>query len=75
MCLNLVVLPILLRVLPFSIYVTQALFTGVMVVCSYVSHKYFSFGTDRKRRLMESAGEVSSAAIKASEASHEERTP
>ena len=43
LCITLVALPILLRVLPFSIYVTQALFTAVMVVASYVSHKYFSF--------------------------------
>ncbi len=31
-------------VLPFNIYVVQALFTGVVVVCSYLGHKYFSFG-------------------------------
>lgn len=41
---GLVALPILLHVLPFTIYVTQALYTAVMVVVSYVSHKYFSFG-------------------------------
>ena len=40
---NLALLPIALRVLPFSIYVVQALFTGVVVVCSYLGHKYFSF--------------------------------
>jgi putative flippase GtrA len=41
---GLVALPILLHVLPFTIYVTQALYTAVMVVASYLSHKYFSFG-------------------------------
>ncbi len=45
LCVNLVALPILLRVLPFSIYVTQILFTAVVVVLSYLSHKYFSFRT------------------------------
>jgi len=40
---NLALLPIALRVLPFSIYVIQALFTVVVVICSYLSHKYFSF--------------------------------
>jgi putative flippase GtrA len=40
---GLIALPILLHVLPFTIYVTQALFTAVMVVVSYLSHKYFSF--------------------------------
>jgi putative flippase GtrA len=43
LCINLVALPVLLRVLPFSIYVTQVLFTAVVVVLSYLSHKYFSF--------------------------------
>ena len=41
---TLVVLPIALHVLPFSIYVVNALFTAVVVVCSYLAHKYFSFG-------------------------------
>ena len=45
---NLVLLPIAVRVLPFSIYVDQALFIGVVFVCSYLGHKYFSFrGTHR----------------------------
>jgi putative flippase GtrA len=46
---TLVVLPIALRVLPFSIYVVNALFTAVVVVCSYLAHKYFSFGGGRHR--------------------------
>ena len=50
LCIGLVGLPILLHVLPFSIYVTQALFTAAMVVASYLSHKYFSFRTGRARR-------------------------
>lgn len=40
---NLALLPVALRVTPFNIYVVQALLTGVVVVCSYLSHKYFSF--------------------------------
>ena len=40
---NLAVLPIALAVLPFNIYVVQALFTVVVVVCSYLAHKYYSF--------------------------------
>jgi putative flippase GtrA len=40
---NLALLPVALHVLPFSIYLVQALFTGVVVVCSYLGHKYYSF--------------------------------
>ncbi len=47
LCIGLIGLPILLHVLPFSIYVTQGLFTAAMVVCSYLAHKYFSFGRNR----------------------------
>ena len=46
---NLAVLPIALAVLPFNIYVIQALFTVVVVVCSYLAHKYYSFGSRRHR--------------------------
>lgn len=52
---GLVALPILLRILPFSIYVTQALYTAVMVVVSYLSHKYFSFG--KRPRTLATPGE------------------
>jgi putative flippase GtrA len=41
---NLLLLPLALRVLPFSIYVDQALFFAVVVVASYLAHKYYSFG-------------------------------
>src|SRR5664280_509139 len=41
---NLALLPIALRVTPFNIYVVQALLTGVVVVCSYLAHRYYSFG-------------------------------
>jgi putative flippase GtrA len=45
---NLALLPIALRVLPFNIYVVQALLLVIVVVCSYLAHKYFSFrGGDR----------------------------
>jgi putative flippase GtrA len=46
---NLALLPVALRVLPFSIYVVQALFTGVVVVGSYLGHKYYSFRGGRRR--------------------------
>ena len=45
---NLVLLPIALRVLPLSIYVVQALVVGLVVVCSYLGHKYFSFRGGRR---------------------------
>jgi putative flippase GtrA len=51
LALSLVALPILLRTLPFSIYVIAAGFTAVMVVATYVSHKFFSFGGRRTRRF------------------------
>jgi putative flippase GtrA len=41
---NLALLPIALRLLPLNIYAVQALLTGLVVVCSYLSHKHFSFG-------------------------------
>lgn len=40
---NLAVLPVALRVLPFNIYVEQALFAVVVIVSSYLAHKYYSF--------------------------------
>ena len=46
---NLALLPVALRVLPFNIYVIQALFTAGVVVCSYLGHKYYSFGGERLR--------------------------
>ena len=46
---NLALLPVALRILPFNIYVIQALFTAVVVVCSYLSHKYYSFRGGRLR--------------------------
>ena len=41
---NLALLPIALNVLPFNIYLIQAAFTAAVVVLSYLSHKFFSFG-------------------------------
>jgi putative flippase GtrA len=41
---NLLLLPILLRTLSLNIYVTQAFFTAVVVVVSYLGHRFFSFG-------------------------------
>jgi putative flippase GtrA len=40
---NLALLPVALAMLPFNIYVIQGLFTAVVVVCSYLGHKHFSF--------------------------------
>lgn len=40
---NLMVLPFLLGVLPFNVYVVQALFTMGVVVASYLGHRFFSF--------------------------------
>jgi hypothetical protein len=41
---GLAALPFLLRTLPFNIYIIQAGYTAVVVVLSYVAHKFFSFG-------------------------------
>jgi putative flippase GtrA len=41
---NLALLPVALGVLPFNIYLVQATFAGAVVVCSYLGHKYYSFG-------------------------------
>ena len=46
---TLVVLPIALSVLPFNIYVVQALLTVVVIICSYLSNRYFTFGAGRRR--------------------------
>ena len=51
---NLVLLPIALRVLPLSIYAVQALVVGLVVVCSYLGHKYFSFRGGRPIDPLES---------------------
>ena len=40
---NLVVLPLALRELPFNAYTIQAVYTAVVVVTTYVANKYFSF--------------------------------
>jgi putative flippase GtrA len=52
---NLALLPIALSVLPFSIYVIQALFTAVVVVGSYLGHKYYSFRRSRHRDVRDLA--------------------
>jgi putative flippase GtrA len=46
---NLALLPVALSVLPFNIYVVQGLLLTVVVVCSYLSHRYYSFGRGRRR--------------------------
>jgi putative flippase GtrA len=47
---NLALLPVLLRVLPFNVYISQALFAVVVVACSYVGHRFFSFRGGRAGR-------------------------
>lgn len=47
---TLVLLPLCLHVLPFNIYLVQALLMAVMVVCSYLSFKYFSFNPSHAMR-------------------------
>jgi putative flippase GtrA len=44
---NLALLPIALRVLPFNIYVDQLLFLVGGIAASYLGHKYYSFGGRR----------------------------
>ena len=46
---NLILLPIALRVLPFSIYIVQGLLLVIVVVSSYLAHKYYSFGGHQHR--------------------------
>jgi putative flippase GtrA len=58
LCASLIGLPILLRLLPFSIYLTQALFTAAMVIVSYLSHKYFSFKGGRETPIPEGRDEL-----------------
>ena len=41
---NLAVLPVALKVLPLNLYAIQAGFAVLVVVASYLAHKYFSFG-------------------------------
>jgi putative flippase GtrA len=56
MAANVVALPFLLRVLPFSIYVVQALFTVLVVVTSYLAHRSFSFGGGQESRTHRGPG-------------------
>jgi len=44
---NLVVLPVALRELPFNVYAIQAVYTAGVVVATYVANKYFSFAPAR----------------------------
>jgi putative flippase GtrA len=50
LALALVVLPILVRVIPFNLYVIQALLAAIVIVMTYVAHKYFSFRGGPKPR-------------------------
>lgn len=44
---GLVALPIALNLLPLSIYVVQAMLTVAVIIGSYLSHRYYSFGGSR----------------------------
>jgi putative flippase GtrA len=46
---NLALLPVALWILPFNIFVAQALLVGAVVVGSYLGHKYYSFRDGRDR--------------------------
>jgi putative flippase GtrA len=59
---NLALLPVALHVLPFTIYVVQALFSGVVVVCSYLGHKHFSFRGGHQRPPRDTSFSDSTAA-------------
>jgi putative flippase GtrA len=48
---TLAVLPVALNVLPFNIYVVQGLLTTVVIICSYLSHRYYSFGGEQRRAV------------------------
>lgn len=61
---NLVLLPLALRVLPFSIYVVQAIFAGVVVVSSYLGHKHFSFRGRRRSEAHDSPARIPTAKSK-----------
>ena len=50
---GLLALPLLLRTLPFNIYVIQAGYTAVVVVLSYLAHRFFSFGGSRSRDVVQ----------------------
>ena len=62
---NLALLPIALHVLPLNIYAVQALLTVLVVVCSYLSHKHFSFGGGHRGR----SGDTSSHDLSAGQES------
>lgn len=71
---NLVALPVLLSVLPFSIYVTQAIFTVGVVVASYLGHRRFSFG-HRGVASVTSPGGLVDGPPDAPDATDEHRSP
>ena len=43
LAINMMVLPISVRVFDINIYLAQAIFTALTVIFSFVGHKYFSF--------------------------------
>jgi putative flippase GtrA len=59
---NLALLPIALHVLPLNIYAVQALLTVLVVVCSYLGHKHFSFRGGHQRHPRDTSFSDSTAA-------------
>ncbi len=53
---NLILLPIALHVLPLNIYLIQALLTCVVIVCSFLAHKYYSFSGGQRRDALDTPG-------------------
>jgi putative flippase GtrA len=49
--LALALLPVLVRVIPLNLYLIQAMFTAVVVVLTYLAHKYFSFNASSGGRV------------------------
>jgi putative flippase GtrA len=49
---TLALLPIGLKVLPFNIYLVQASLLALIVACSYLGHKYFSFRSSPNEPLV-----------------------
>ncbi len=61
---NLVLLPIALQLLPLNIFVIEALFMTAVVVCSYLGHRYYSFGAGRRTDSRDAAHDDPTAQAK-----------
>lgn len=61
---NLALLPVVLAILPFNIYGVQALLTGLVVVSSYLGHRYFSFHRGLGRNVDDPSVSDAAGAVK-----------